>query len=191
MRILVAEDEAVIRLDLVEILRDLGHEVVAEVADGRSAVEGAREHRPDVAVMDVKMPRLDGITAAEEMARDQLCPVVLLTAFTDPELVDRAAEAGVLAYVTKPFGPADLAPALAVARARYEQMRALAEEVEDLTERMEARKEIDRAKGLLQSRLGLDEAEAFRWLQKTAMDRRTSMRELAVAVVEQMGPTGG
>lgn len=187
MRIVVAEDEAVIRLDLVEILTELGHEVVAQAGDGRAAVEAAREHRPDLAVMDVKMPVLDGITAAEELAREAVCPVVLLTAFSDADLVSRAAEAGVLAYVTKPFGPSDLAPALAVARARFEQVRALESEVADLTERFEARKDVDRAKGLLQKQLGIDETQAFRWLQKTAMDRRLSMREVARAVVEQMG----
>lgn len=183
LRVVVAEDEALIRLDLAELLAEAGHQVVAAVGDGEKAVAAAREHRPDLVVMDVKMPRMDGITAAEQIAGDDLAPVVLLTAFSDDELVARARDAGVMAYVVKPFTLDDLRPAIAVARARWDERVALRAEVAELGDRLETRKRLDRAKGLLMTRLGLDEAAAFRWIQKAAMDRRLSMREVADAVI--------
>lgn len=187
LRILVAEDEAIIRLDLSEMLRDEGYEVVAAVGDGKQAVERARELRPDLIVMDVKMPALDGITAAEQIAADSIAPIVMLTAFSDKELVERASEAGVMAYVLKPFTAADLRPAITVARSRFAERQALAEEIKDLGERFETRKRLDRAKGILMKRLGIEESEAFRWIQKTAMDRRMGMRDVADAVIDGMG----
>lgn len=187
LRILVAEDEAIIRLDLSEMLRDEGYEVIAAVGDGKQAVERARELRPDVIVMDVKMPALDGITAAEQIAADSIAPIVMLTAFSDKELVERASEAGVMAYVLKPFTAADLRPAITVARSRFAERQALAEEIKDLGERFETRKRLDRAKGILMKRLGIEESEAFRWIQKTAMDRRMGMRDVADAVIDGMG----
>lgn len=189
LRVLVAEDEAIIRLDLSEMLAEEGFEVVAAVGDGKQAVEQARELQPDLVVMDVKMPGLDGITAAEQIGEAGIAPVVMLTAFSDKELVERAIDAGVMAYVLKPFSAADLRPAIGVARARWAERAALAKEVGDLGERFETRKRLDRAKGILQARLGVDEAEAFRWIQKTAMDRRLGMREVADAVIDGMGDT--
>lgn len=183
VRVLVAEDEAIIRLDLAEMLREAGYEVVAEVGDGRQAVDSARELTPDLVVMDVKMPVLDGISAADEIGRDGIAPVVMLTAFSDKELVERASDAGVMAYVLKPFTIDDLQPAITVARSRWAERKALEGEVADLGARLETRKRMDRAKGILMSRLGLDEPGAFRWIQKTAMDRRLGMREVADAVI--------
>ena len=187
LRILVAEDEAIIRLDLVEMLREEGHDVVAEVGDGKSAVAQARARRPDLVVMDVKMPGLDGITAAEQIGADRIAPVVMLTAFSDKDLVERARDAGVMAYVVKPFSAADLRPAITIARSRWQEQQALSAEVADLTDRFETRKRLDRAKGILMKRLGIDEAEAFRWIQKAAMDRRLGMREVADAVIDGAG----
>jgi two-component system, response regulator PdtaR len=183
VQVLVAEDEAIIRLDLAEMLREAGYDVVAEVGDGRQAVDRTRELSPDLVVMDVKMPVLDGISAADEIGRDGIAPVVMLTAFSDKELVERASDAGVMAYVLKPFTIDDLEPAITVARSRWAERKALEDEVADLGARLETRKRMDRAKGVLMSRLGLDEAEAFRWIQKTAMDRRLGMREVADAVI--------
>ena len=179
---LIAEDEALIRLDLKEMLEEEGYAVIAEAADGQEAVRLAAEHRPDVVVMDVKMPRLDGISAAEQIAAARTAPVVMLTAFSQPDLVERARAAGVMAYVVKPFTKADLMPAIAVASSRYDETLALEREVADLRERLESRKLLDRAKGVLQSQ-GMDEAQAFRWIQRAAMDRRTTMREVAAALV--------
>ena len=187
--VVVAEDEALIRLDIVEILKDQGFDVVAETDNGKTAVELAQKHRPDLVLMDVKMPIMDGITAAEEIAKEQIAPVVLLTAFSQKELVDRAVEAGAMAYVVKPFTPADLIPALEIAMSRHEEILSLESEISDLTERFETRKRVDRAKGLLMERMGLSEPEAFRWLQKTSMNRRLTMREVADAVIEQVGST--
>ncbi len=187
LRVIVAEDEAIIRLDLVEMLREDGFDVVAEVGDGREAVDSARRMQPDLVILDVKMPVLDGISAAEEITQDDTAPVILLTAFSDKDLVERAADAGAMAYVLKPFGIKDLRPAIAVARSRWQERKALRQDIADLDERLETRKRLDRAKGLLMTRLDLDEAAAFRWIQKAAMDRRLGMREVADAVIEQMG----
>jgi response regulator NasT len=183
-RVIVAEDEVLIRLDLVEMLSEEGYEVVGQAGDGETAVALATELRPDLVVMDVKMPKLDGISAAEQIAADRIAPVVMLTAFSQRELVDRARQAGAMAYVVKPFGKADLIPAIEIARARFAEIRAVEAEVTDLTERLESRKAVDRAKGMLQTGLGLTEPEAFRWIQKTAMDLRKSMREVAEGVIE-------
>ncbi|MGO2793040.1 ANTAR domain-containing response regulator [Microbacterium gubbeenense] len=187
-RVVVAEDESLIRMDIVEILRDNGFEVVGEAGDGETAVQLATELRPDLVVMDVKMPQLDGITAAEQLSRDYIAPVVLLTAFSQKELVERATEAGALAYVVKPFTPNDLLPAIEIALARHEQIITLEAEVADLVERFETRKLVDRAKGLLNEKMGLAEPEAFRWIQKASMDRRLTMQDVAKAIIEQLAP---
>lgn len=185
-RIVVAEDEALIRMDLTEMLIEAGHDVVGQASDGKQAVEMARELRPDLVVMDVKMPVMDGLTAAEIVGREGLAAVVMLTAFSDSTLVERAAEAGVMSYVVKPFASHDVLPALEIAAARWQQRVALEAEVADLSDRLETRKRLDRAKGLLMTKLKVTEAEAFRWIQKAAMDRRMSMREVADAVVSGM-----
>jgi response regulator NasT len=184
--VVVAEDESLIRIDIVEILRDNGFEVVGEAADGEKAVALAEELRPDLVVMDVKMPLLDGISAAEIITKKKIAPVVLLTAFSQRELVERAAEAGALAYVVKPFTPSDLIPAIDIALTRYQQISALEDEITDLAERLETRKILDRAKGILNDTMGLTEPEAFRWIQKASMDRRLSMREVAETVIGQL-----
>ncbi|MCL2423524.1 MAG: response regulator [Micrococcales bacterium] len=186
-RAVVAEDEALIRMDVVEILRDAGFDVVGEAADGEEAVRLAIDLRPDVVVMDVKMPVLDGISAADRISAAHIAPVVLLTAFSQTELVQRARDVGAMAYVVKPFSPADLLPAVEIALGRHAQIAALEAEVADLSERFETRKRVDRAKGLLMSKMGLSEPESFRWIQKTSMDRRLTMREVADAVIEQVG----
>nr|WP_205810312.1 MULTISPECIES: response regulator [Micrococcus] len=187
LRAVVAEDETLIRLDLVEVLTGAGYRVVAEAGDGRAAVEAVREHRPDIVVMDVKMPVMDGIAAASEIAGERLAPVVMLTAFSQRELVERARTAGAMAYVVKPFTEADLVPAIELAVARFDELRSLEAEVRDLGDRLETRKIVDRAKALLQERMRLTEAESFRWIQKTSMDRRLTMREVAQAVIDQVG----
>lgn len=186
-RVVVAEDEALIRMDVVETLVDAGFEVVGEAGDGETAVALATDLRPDLVVMDVKMPVLDGISAAERIGRDRIAPVVLLTAFSQTELVERARDAGAMAYVVKPFTQADLLPAIEIALHRYAEITALESEVADLVDRFETRKRVDRAKGLLMTRMGLTEPEAFRWIQKTSMDRRLTMREVADAVIDQVG----
>jgi two-component system, response regulator PdtaR len=182
-RVVIAEDEALIRLDLREMLEEEGYDVVAEAVDGEAAVALVSEHRPDLAVLDVKMPRLDGISAAERIATERLAPVVLLTAFSQRELVERARQAGAMAYLVKPFTKADLMPAIEMAMARYAELTTLEDEVGNLNERLATRKLVERAKGVLQDRLGLDEAAAYRWLQRSSMDRRLSMREVAEQVV--------
>jgi response regulator NasT len=181
IRILVAEDEAIIRMDLVEMLGEAGYEVVAQAADGAQAIELAQLHKPDLAILDVKMPVLDGISAAEKIIA--IAPVLMLTAFSQRELVERARDAGVMAYVVKPFSIGDLVPAIEIAISRHLQMRTLAEEVADLHERLETRKLIDRAKGILMQALNLSEPEAFSWIQRAAMDRRMSMKDVAQAVI--------
>ncbi len=180
-RILVAEDEAIIRLDLVEMLTEAGYTVVAEAANGVEAIALAKEHRPDLAILDVKMPELDGISAAEQII--EIAPVLMLTAFSQRELVERARDAGAMAYVVKPFSISDLVPAIEIAISRHAQMKSLAEEVADLHERLETRKVIDRAKGILMAALNLTEPAAFSWIQRAAMDRRISMKEVAQAVI--------
>ncbi|OYO24672.1 response regulator [Enemella dayhoffiae] len=183
-RVLVAEDEALIRLDLVELLDEQGYQIVGEAADGEAAVEMARELKPDLVVMDVKMPKQDGITAAQIIAEERIAPVVMLTAFSQRELVERAREAGAMAYVVKPFDASDVVPAIEIAMARYAEIRAVEEEVSDLEERLASRKAVDQAKGLLQQQFKMSEPEAFRWIQKSAMDMRKSMREVAEGVID-------
>ena len=180
-RILVAEDETLIRLDLVEMLTEAGYEVVAQATNGIEAIKFAEELKPDLSILDVKMPELDGISAAEKIIN--ISPVLMLTAFSQKELVERARDAGVMAYVVKPFTISDLVPAIEIASSRYQQMAALKSEVSDLHERLETRKLIDRAKGILMQALNLSEPEAFTWIQRAAMDRRISMKAVAQAVI--------
>jgi response regulator NasT len=168
-------------MDLVEMLVEAGYDVLAQASDGAQAIELVKAHKPDLAILDVKMPILDGISAAEEII--SLCPVLMLTAFSQRELVDRARDAGVMAYVLKPFTINDLVPAIEIAISRHTQMRSLADEVADLHQRLETRKTIDRAKGILMAALNLTEPQAFSWIQKAAMDRRLTMREVAEAVI--------
>lgn len=181
--VVVAEDEALIRMDIVEMLEDAGYRVVAQAENGERAVALASEHRPDLVLMDVKMPVMDGITAAEQIAQDRIAPVVLLTAFSQRELVERAREAGAMAYVVKPFTVDDVVPAIEIAMSRFEEITALESEVADMKEQFATRKLVERAKSLLQTKMGLSEPEAFRWIQKTAMDLRLGMREVADGVL--------
>jgi response regulator NasT len=181
VRILVAEDEAIIRLDLVEMLTEAGYVVVAQATNGVEAIALALEHKPDLAILDVKMPELDGISAAEKII--EIAPVLMLTAFSQRDLVERARDAGAMAYVVKPFSISDLVPAIEIAVSRHRQLVALQQEVGDLYERLETRKVIDRAKGILMSTLKLSEPDAFSWIQRTAMDRRMSMKDVALAVI--------
>ena len=187
LRVVVVEDEALIRMDVVATLEEAGFEIVGEGTDGEEAISLAKEHEPDLVVMDIKMPKLDGISAAEKIAELKI-PVVLLTAFSQTELVSRAAEAGAMAYVTKPFKPADLLPAIQIALARHEELLSLESEIAELSDRLETRKMMDRAKGLLMTQMKLSEPDAFRWIQKASMDRRLSMAQVAKAVIEQLGP---
>ena len=184
LRVVVAEDEALIRLDLAEMLQDSGYDVVGQASDGEQAVDLAREHKPDLVILDVKMPVKDGISAAEVIGKERIAPCVMLTAFSDRDLVERARDAGVMAYVVKPFTIDDLRPALDIARSRWVELHALEAEIADLGERLETRKTVDRAKGVLMEQMGLSESEAFRWIQKTAMDRRLGMREVAQLVID-------
>ena len=181
IRILVAEDEALIRMDLVEMLQGAGYEVVAQATNGQEAIDLALVHKPDLAILDVKMPILDGISAAEKIIN--LAPVLMLTAFSQKELIDRARDAGVMAYVVKPFTISDLIPAIEIAISRHTQMSTLAAEVADLHDRLETRKLIDRAKGILMKALDMPEPEAFSWIQRAAMDRRIIMKSVAEAVI--------
>jgi response regulator NasT len=183
-RVVIAEDEALIRMDLAEMLADEGYAVVGQAGDGATAVELAERERPDLVILDVKMPVLDGIAAAGRIAQARIAPVVILTAFSQRDLVDRARDAGAMAYLVKPFTRGDLLPAIEIAVSRFTELSALEQEVADLGEQLAARKAVDRAKGILQRDLGLSEPEAFRWIQKTAMDLRRSMREVADGVVE-------
>ncbi|NBV11634.1 MAG: response regulator [Actinobacteria bacterium] len=180
-RILVAEDETLIRMDLVEMLTEAGYEVIAQASNGEEAIELAKLHNPDLAILDVKMPVLDGISAAEKII--EVAPVLMLTAFSQKDLVDRARDAGAMAYVVKPFTINDLMPAIEISISRHRQMKSLETEVADLHDRLETRKIIDRAKGILMQALNLTEPQAFSWIQKAAMDRRITMKEVAEAVI--------
>jgi len=184
-RVVIAEDEALIRLDLAEMLVDEGYDVVAQAGDGQAAIELAEQHRPDLVVLDVKMPRLDGISAAQRIAAQRIAPVVILTAFSQRELVERARDAGAMAYLVKPFSKNDLVPAIEVARGRFAEMAALDGEVRTLEERLETRKVVEQAKGRLMADQGMTEAEAFRWIQRTAMNQRTSMKALAQSILAE------
>lgn len=183
-RVVIAEDEALIRLDLKEMLEEEGYSVVGEAGDGETAVALAREHKPDLVILDVKMPVLDGISAAEQIAADSIAPVLMLTAFSQRDLVERARDAGAMAYLVKPFSKSDVVPAIEMAVSRFTQLKALEQEVADLSQRLETRKLVDRAKSVLQTQYGLTEPAAFRWIQKTSMDRRMSMQQVAEAVIE-------
>ena len=181
-QILIAEDETLIRLDLSEMLREAGYEVIAEAADGEEAIELAEKTKPDLAILDVKMPKLDGISAAEKIAK--ICPTLMLTAFSQRDLVERARDAGVMGYVVKPFTIDDLLPAIEIAFSRHQQLIALQEEISDLADRLETRKLVDQAKGILMKALNLSEPEAFKWIQKSAMDRRITMKEISLAILD-------
>ncbi|WP_281356883.1 ANTAR domain-containing response regulator [Fodinicola acaciae] len=183
-RVLIAEDEALIRLDLSEMLTEEGFEVVGAVGDGEQAVQQAEQLRPDLVILDVKMPVLDGIAAAERIAGARIAPVVILTAFSQRDLVERARSAGAMAYLVKPFQKKDLLPAIDMATARFAEIVTLEAEVSDLTQRLETRKIVERAKGVLMDEHGMTEPEAFRWIQRAAMNRRTSMRTVAAAVLK-------
>ncbi len=183
IRVLIAEDEALIRLDLKEMLEEEGYTVVAEVGDGQQAVDRATELRPDLVILDIQMPVLDGLSAAEQIAGARVAPVIVLTAFSQRELVERARDAGAMAYLVKPFSKNDLVPAIEVARGRFAEMAALDGEVRTLEERLETRKVVEKAKGRLLADQGLTEAEAFRWIQRTAMNQRTSMKALAETIL--------
>jgi response regulator NasT len=185
-RVVIAEDEALIRLDLKEMLEEEGYSVVGEAGDGETAVKLAEELSPDLVILDVKMPVLDGISAAERIVGGKLAPVLMLTAFSQRELVERARDAGAMAYLVKPFSKADLVPAIEMAVSRFQELRALEAEVADLAQRLETRKLVDRAKSVLQTRYGLTEPAAFRWIQKTSMDRRMSMQAVAQAVIDEV-----
>lgn len=186
-RVVVAEDETLIRMDLVEMLREEGYDVVGEADDGQRAVELAEELGPDLVIMDVKMPRRDGIDAASEIASKRLAPVVILTAFSQRELVERARDAGAMAYLVKPFSKADLVPAVELAASRFAEIAALESEVASLTERFETRKLIERAKSVLMTSQSLTEPEAFKWIQRAAMDRRTTMKVVAEVILDTLG----
>jgi two-component system, response regulator PdtaR len=185
-RVLVAEDEALIRLDLVEMLREEGYQVVGEASDGEEAIRLATEMDPDLVILDVKMPKVDGIEAAAAIAGQRIAPVVILTAFSQRDLVERARDAGAMAYLVKPFAKRDLVPAIELALSRFAELQALEAEVAGLTERLETRKTVERAKGVLMTKQGLSEPEAFRWIQRAAMDRRTTMKAVAQAVLENL-----
>jgi two-component system, response regulator PdtaR len=185
--VVIAEDEVLIRMDLAEMLAEEGYDVVGQAGDGQAAIDLATEHRPDLVILDVKMPVLDGIAAAEVIARQRIAPVVMLTAFSQRELVERARDAGAMAYLVKPFTASDLVPAIELAMSRFAELAQLEAEVAGLTDRLETRKSVDRAKGILQAQLELSEPDSFRWIQKTAMDLRLSMRQVADGVIEH-GP---
>jgi response regulator NasT len=185
-RVLIAEDEALIRLDLAEMLREEGYDVVGEAGDGQEAVDLALSLRPDLVIMDVKMPRRDGIDAAAEIAEKRIAPIVVLTAFSQRDLVEKARDAGAMAYLVKPFSVSDLIPAIELAVSRFGEFAALEREVADLSDRLETRKLVERAKGVLQAKHTMTEPEAFRWMQRAAMDRRTTMKRVAEVVLETL-----
>lgn len=187
-RVLIAEDEALIRLDLAEMLREEGYEVVGEAGDGQEAVELAEQLKPDLVIMDVKMPRRDGIDAAAEIAAKRIAPIVVLTAFSQRDLVERARDAGAMAYLVKPFSINDLIPAIELAVSRFGELAQLEQEVASLSDRLETRKLVERAKGLLQSKQNMSEPEAFKWIQRAAMDRRTTMKRVAEVILETLDP---
>ena len=187
-RVIVAEDEAIIRMDLIEMLREAGYNVIGEAANGREAISLARHLKPDLAILDVKMPEIDGISAAELIVSEKLAAVLMLTAFSQRELVERARDAGAMAYLVKPFSISDLTPAIEMALGRYAQIQALEAEVGELGERLEARKLVDRAKGVLMANLGISEPEAFKWIQKAAMDQRSSMSAVSEGVLAHYRP---
>jgi AmiR/NasT family two-component response regulator len=190
-RVLIAEDEALIRLDLAEMLKEEGYEVVGEAGDGQEAVELADTLKPDLVIMDVKMPRRDGIDAASEIAAKRIAPIVVLTAFSQRELVERARDAGAMAYLVKPFSATDLVPAIEVAVSRFNELKELEREVASLSDRLETRKLVERAKGVLQTKQAMTEPEAFRWIQRAAMDRRTTMKRVAEVVLETLDSPEG
>lgn len=190
-RVLIAEDEALIRLDLAEMLREEGYDVVGEAGDGQEAVELAEELKPDLVIMDVKMPRRDGIDAAAEIAAKRIAPIVVLTAFSQRDLVERARDAGAMAYLVKPFSITDLIPAIELAVSRFGEVSALELEVATLSERLETRKLVERAKGVLQVKQSMTEPEAFKWIQRAAMDRRTTMKRVAEVVIETLDSPDG
>jgi len=183
LRVLIADDDPIIRLDLKQMLENLEYEVVAEAGDGQQALQMARETKPDICILDVKMPVMDGIEAVSIITEESIAPTILLTAYSDKELVDRAKDAGVFAYLVKPFKPSDLPPAIEVARSRYEQNTALNKEVSSLEEKLESRKLIDRAKGILMTEHGLNESEAYRRIQLQSMNLRKTMKEVAEAII--------
>jgi response regulator NasT len=185
LRVVVAEDEALIRLDLVEMLTEAGYEVVGQAGDGEAAISITEKEKPDLVVMDVKMPKLDGISAAERIANQRIAPVVILTAFSQRDLVERARDAGAMAYLTKPFTIDDLMPAIELAVSRFQEIKQLDAEVTDLQEQLKARKLIEKAKGILMKNLKISEPEAFKWMQKTAMDKRRSMTDVAQLVMDE------
>lgn len=185
-RVLVAEDEALIRLDLIEMLREEGYDIVGQADDGQKAVELAEQLRPELVIMDVKMPRRDGIDAASEIAGKRIAPIVMLTAFSQRDLVERARDAGAMAYLVKPFTVSDLVPAIELALSRFDELIELEREVATLSDRLETRKLIERAKGLLQTKQGMTEPEAFKWIQRAAMDRRTTMKRVAEVVLDSL-----
>ncbi|MFS8497317.1 MAG: response regulator [Micromonosporaceae bacterium] len=186
-RVLVAEDEALIRLDLVEMLTEEGYEVVGEAGDGETAVRLAEELRPDVVILDIKMPIMDGLAAAEKISEAHIAPVVILTAFSQRDLIERARAAGAMSYLVKPFQKSDLAPAIEIAMSRFAEFTALEQEVAGLTEKLETRKAVERAKGALMTTYGMTEPQAFRWIQRTAMDHRIGMREVAERIIAEIG----
>lgn len=183
MRVLIADDDPIIRLDLKQMLENLGYEVVSEAGDGQQALDQARETKPDICILDVKMPAMDGIEVVKALTEENIAPAILLTAYSDHELVDRAKEAGVFAYLVKPFKPSDLPPAIEIARSRYEQNSTLTKEVGTLAERLEARKLVDRAKGIIMDQQKVSEAEAYRRIQQQSMNLRKTMREVAEAII--------
>ena len=190
-RVLIAEDEALIRLDLAEMLTEEGYEVVGEAGDGETAVRLAEDLSPDLVILDIKMPIMDGLAAAERIAAGRIAPVVILTAFSQRDLVERARAAGAMAYLVKPFQKSDLVPAIEIALSRYSEIAALEAEVAGLTDRLETRKSVERAKGELMTRFGMTEPQAFKWIQRTAMDHRMTMREVADRILAERAESGG